>query len=204
MGPLILGAAILLWGVIHSLLAGQRAKDAVIRFAGQDFERAYRLAYNVFAALSFLPILVLLRLLPDHVIYAVKRPWLFVMLAGQAAALVLLIAALLQTGVMQFAGIRQLVQRPSKSELNTKGFYGLVRHPLYLFGLLFIWLTPVLTINLLTTFAFLSMYLFVGARFEERRLLQEFGEQYAEYSRHTPMIIPGLPKRRADLRAEER
>jgi len=192
MATVILGAATILWGAVHSLLAGERAKSAFGRLTGPGWERGYRLAYNLFSVVSFLPILVLLRMLPDHVIYSVPAPWSFLMLAGQATAGVLLLAALLQTGALQFAGIRQLFRRLSQSELNTEGFYGLVRHPLYLFGLLFIWLIPVLTMNLLTLFSLLSIYLFVGASFEERRLLREFGAQYEEYRERTPMIIPRL------------
>jgi len=32
----------------------------------------------------------------------------------------------------------------------------------------------------------------IGAYFEERKLLREFGEAYAIYKNTTPMLIPGL------------
>ena len=62
----------------------------------------------------------------------------------------------------------------------------------YTFGLLFIWLTPVVTLNSLTVYIGATIYILVGAYFEERKLLREFGEAYAEYKRTTPMLIPGL------------
>jgi len=58
----------------------------------------------------------------------------------------------------------------------------------------FIWLTPVITLNLLALYIGLSIYLVVGAIVEERKLLVEFGQAYAEYRRRTPMLIPFPPR----------
>lgn len=72
------------------------------------------------------------------------------------------------------------------------GLYRWMRHPLYTGGLLLIWLTPVMTVNTLTLIIVLSIYLVVGAVFEEHRLVQEFGEQYTAYQQQVPMLIPKL------------
>jgi protein-S-isoprenylcysteine O-methyltransferase Ste14 len=189
--------SVLAWGAVHSWLASEPVKGAAHRLIGGAADRIYRLAFNVFAGVSLLPVLLLARLLPDHALYAVPAPWLFLMLAGQVAAIVCLTVALLQTDALHFLGLRQLVQRESGSVLNTQGFYGWVRHPLYLFGLVILWLTPVMTVNVLTLFALLSAYLFVGAKMEERRLVREFGDEYEEYRRRTPMMIPWLMLGRA-------
>ncbi|NOH03709.1 MAG: isoprenylcysteine carboxylmethyltransferase family protein [Chloroflexi bacterium] len=74
----------------------------------------------------------------------------------------------------------------------TRGLYRLVRHPLYTFSLVFIWLTPVMSQNSLALYTGATLYLLIGAYFEERKLLRDFGEAYAEYKRKTPMLIPGL------------
>jgi protein-S-isoprenylcysteine O-methyltransferase Ste14 len=37
-----------------------------------------------------------------------------------------------------------------------------------------------------------TVYILVGAYFEERKLLREFGAAYAEYKSKTPMLIPWL------------
>ena len=196
MAVAILATSVVAWGAVHSWLASQPVKDSAVRMLGERRVRAYRLAYNAFAFISFLPILVLLRTLPDHPLYSVPAPWMFFFLAGQATAALCLLMAMLQTDALHFVGVRQLIGRPRPSELNTRGFYSLVRHPLYLFGLLFLWLTPIMSVNLLTLFVMLSIYLFVGASFEERRLRSEFGKQYEDYRQSTPMIIPGLRKAR--------
>jgi protein-S-isoprenylcysteine O-methyltransferase Ste14 len=66
-----------------------------------------------------------------------------------------------------------------------------VRHPLYFFGLLFLWLTPVMTINLLTTYLLFTLYFYIGSFFEERRLRAEFGPAYRQYQQRVPRLIPG-------------
>jgi protein-S-isoprenylcysteine O-methyltransferase Ste14 len=67
-----------------------------------------------------------------------------------------------------------------------------VRHPLYTFGLLILWLSPRVTVNSFLVCVAATLYTLVGAYFEERKLLREFGQAYAEYRRVTPMVIPGL------------
>ena len=37
-----------------------------------------------------------------------------------------------------------------------------------------------------------TLYVFIGAYFEERKLLRDFGEAYADYKRRTSFLIPGL------------
>ena len=72
------------------------------------------------------------------------------------------------------------------------GLYRFVRHPLYTAGLVIIWLMPVMTCNLLALNIGLTLYVLIGAVYEERKLLKEFGQAYAAYRQRTPMLIPGL------------
>jgi protein-S-isoprenylcysteine O-methyltransferase Ste14 len=74
-------------------------------------------------------------------------------------------------------------------------------NPLYFFGLLFLWLTSIMTANMLVVFIFLNLYLLIGAYFEERKLSQEFGALYAEYKSRTPMFIPGLTIKQHESRS---
>jgi len=74
----------------------------------------------------------------------------------------------------------------------TNGLYRYVRHPLYTAGLVIIWLIPLMTYNLLALILGLTIYIFVGAYFEERKLLLEFGDVYAEYRQRTPMLVPRI------------
>jgi protein-S-isoprenylcysteine O-methyltransferase Ste14 len=185
MSIMILVIALALWGVVHSILASNFAKDML---GGASF---YRLGYNIFAAISFVPILYLMATLPDKAIYQVPAPWSTLMRGGQLLAVLMLFIAFLQTDSLSFVGLRQLFETTGSSQLVTRGLYRVVRHPLYTFGLLFIWLSPTVSQNSLTVYIGATLYTLIGVYFEERKLLREFGDSYAEYKKKTPMLIPG-------------
>jgi protein-S-isoprenylcysteine O-methyltransferase Ste14 len=193
MNILILISAFAAWGIVHSLLASLALKDFFRKTFGDGFIRLYRLGYNIFSALSILPILWLMWILPNHTLYLIPAPWKYLMLAGQGVAAFLLLYGVLQTDTLSFVGLRQLVEPDGKpGALVTGGLYRFVRHPLYSAGLLFLWLTATMTLNQLIVYICATIYIFIGAYFEERKLLREFGAAYAEYKAATPMIIPGL------------
>jgi protein-S-isoprenylcysteine O-methyltransferase Ste14 len=190
MSIFILLVALALWGVVHSFLASRFAKDMIPSKVGSM--NVYRLGYNIFAVVTFAPILYLMSTLPNKPVYQVTSPWNLVMFGGQLLAAFFLLVAVLQTDTLSFVGLRQLFEKESTGGLVTRGLYRVVRHPLYTFGLLFIWLSPTVTQNSLTVYIGATIYTLMGAYFEEQKLLLDFGDAYAEYRRKTPMLIPGL------------
>lgn len=184
MNTFLILLALALWGLVHSFLASHFAKDMV------NSLRFYRLGYNLFAGVSFLPVMYLVAALPDAPLYQVPAPWSYLMLGVQALSALLLLAALLQTDTLSFIGLRQLFEEQKPGQLVTRGLYNLVRHPLYTFSLLFIWFSPGMSRNSFVFYLGVTLYVLIGAFFEERKLLREFGEAYAEYRRKTPFLIP--------------
>jgi methanethiol S-methyltransferase len=184
--------SLLIWGIIHSILASLSFKAWLTNLLGKSLMRGYRLFYNVFSLLTFLPILYLVAILPNAPLYSVPAPWSYLMLLGQGLGALLLLVGVLQTDTLSFVGLRQLVQEESPAALVTNGLYRLVRHPLYTAGLLFLWLSPQVTVNSFTLYIGATLYILTGAFFEERKLTREFGAAYAEYKSRTPMLIPWL------------
>jgi protein-S-isoprenylcysteine O-methyltransferase Ste14 len=133
--------------------------------------------------------------LPDEVLYQVPPPRSYLMWLGQGISVFLLFVAVSQTDVLSFAGMRQLIEEEKTGKLVTHGLYRFVRHPLYTFSLLILWLSPKVTINSFIVYLALTLYVLVGAFFEERKLLREFGQEYANYRSVTPMLMPGLKSR---------
>jgi protein-S-isoprenylcysteine O-methyltransferase Ste14 len=75
----------------------------------------------------------------------------------------------------------------------THGAYGLVRHPIYLGWFLMVWPTPLMTGGRLTFAAVSSLYLLVAIPFEERSLLDIYGDAYRRYRRQVRWrVLPGL------------
>lgn len=184
--------AVVLWGIVHSSMASLAFKDLLRRTFGAGFMKFYRLLYNIFSAVSLAPILYLMVALPDRDLYRIPAPWSILMLAGQGISVLLLFVAVLQTDTLSFIGLRQVIEEEKPGRLVTGGLYRAMRHPLYTFGLLILWLSPAVTINSFIVYVSLTLYILAGAYFEERKLLREFGREYADYRSVTPMIVPRL------------
>jgi methanethiol S-methyltransferase len=184
--------AVFVWGLVHSLLATHKAKAMATRIFGENQSRFYRLIYNVFAGVSFLPVLFLMFRVPDRTLYLIPVPWSLFMIGGELLAVAGLLIAFRQTDIWDFVGFRQIEASPPPSKLTTSGLYHYIRHPLYSAGLAFIWLLPLMTVNILAVNAALTIYIFIGSSIEERKLRSAFGQEYVEYARVTPMFIPFL------------
>ncbi len=183
------------YATLHSLLAALPVKATAVRVFGTIAERGYRLAYNAVATVLLLPLGAMLVFLPDPTLYTVPHPWAWLLRGGQLLALLGLAVTLLQTDILHFVGLRQLLQdRPTaEGPLVIRGIYRYVRHPMYFFSLLLMWLTPVMTWGLLTVFVWFSLYFWLGSIHEEHRLLREFGDRYRSYQQTTPRLLPRLP-----------
>lgn len=190
--PVVIPAAALIYGLIHSLTASTGFKHLMYRLLGDWLKKYYRLLYSVISVLALLPVITLPILIPDEQLYTIPAPWVYLTGLVQIASIGLLAYSVIQTGALQFIGVPQALGQKTKEELNTGGLYQVVRHPLYTFSLLFLWLTPVMTRNLALLYGAFTVYILIGAIFEERKLLRTFGQDYAEYRRKTPFIIPYL------------
>jgi protein-S-isoprenylcysteine O-methyltransferase Ste14 len=189
--------AILAYGGIHSFLASTKVKNTLKQQLDGKLNRYYRLFYNLMALISVLPVLALTVALPDRVLYILPGPWIYIAVTMQITAILALVIGLWQTDIWYFVGLRQLNVTPGEQgqKLVVGGLYRWVRHPLYTAGLLFIWLTPRMSVNLIAFNIAITAYIWIGASFEERKLIREFGEPYLEYRQRTPMLFPWrIPK----------
>jgi len=89
-----------------------------------------------------------------------------------------------------FARLRQ--RALPEARFRTPLLYRLVRHPLYAGLLLGLWSVPVMSAGRLLFAAGLSVYILIGIAFEERDLLQQFGERYRSYREQVGMLLPRL------------
>jgi protein-S-isoprenylcysteine O-methyltransferase Ste14 len=113
---------------------------------------------------------------------------------------VLMVAGMIVIGVTfksydtsEFLGIKIMNEfNPSATPLITTGLNAFVRHPIY-FGIL-VTLIGYLLISFdyktLTFFIIAFIYIVVGAKLEERKLLRIYGNQYIEYKKRVKMLTP--------------
>ena len=92
------------------------------------------------------------------------------------------------------SGIRSIYLATPPAELKLDGIHKYVRHPLYLGTLLFTWglyfIYPFLN-NLIAVVA-ITIYVLVGIKLEEKKLVKEFGNDYTVYIKKVPALIPKL------------
>lgn len=75
---------------------------------------------------------------------------------------------------------------------GTPGPYRVVRHPLYVGWLIAFWATPTMTVTHLVFAGLLSAYIFAAIPFEERDLIEFYGDRYETYRRRVGGLIPRL------------
>jgi len=189
-----------IYGWLHSVLASRRIKVKVTtRFP--RFMPYYRLTYN-FLALFLFYLLWEFAPEPDIIIYELPAPYDLAIYALQILSLGMLFYTTRFIDGMEFLGVRQIIRGQKgeynledldeKSSLRIEGPYTYSRHPLYLYSILFLGFRPVMSFFYFFAFIAMVLYFYVGAYYEEKKLLAQFGEQYREYSKSTGKIFPKL------------
>ncbi len=182
----------LLFGVFalhHSLLARTRAKRLVTRVVPERMERS---VYVWIASILFAATCWLWQLVPGMV-YDVLEPARWVLYALQGAGLVLIWRAAAMLDGLELAGIRQLQGRVRPVTFKASGPFGLVRHPIYLGWILMVFGAPAMTINRLVFAIISSVYLVLAIPWEERSLLEAFGDRYRAYQGSVRWrLVPGI------------
>jgi protein-S-isoprenylcysteine O-methyltransferase Ste14 len=153
----------------------------------------YLPAYSLVAVLTALPLVYLLYKNPGRVLYKICSPWRWLMVGGQLIAGLIALRAF-RDAPHRFKIRSQLsgLQASKTGFLKIQGIYRWVRDPFLLSGLVMLWLTPIMTVNLLVIYLLTTVYMFLGSLHWETRLVAQFGDEYREYQKRVHRIIPGL------------
>ncbi|MEL4305343.1 isoprenylcysteine carboxylmethyltransferase family protein [Methanococcoides sp. LMO-2] len=179
------------FAVIHSITASLPFKKMVVNALGSKVETFYLPVYSLIAVITILPVVYLLYLNPGRVLYIVPSPWRWVMVAGQLIAAVVAPRAF-RDSPPRFKLHLQLStpDTPESEPLNIRGIYRWIRDPFLLSGLVIIWLTPFMTVNLLIVYVITTIYFYIGSVHVEKRLISQFGDEYLEYQKKVHRFIP--------------
>lgn len=192
--PLALG--LVAYFCLHSLLASLRVKHYVAtRWPG--FMPAYRLAFNTLAIVLLLPLLWLMWQSPGPLLWQWHGPGLWLTNSLAAAAVAGFVWSLRAYDTTVFWGWRQWRERHRTREdperLHISTLHRFVRHPWYFFILVLLW-TRDIHLTQLLSYGLITLYLVIGSRLEETKLIAHYGEAYRRYRRQVPGLIP-LPWR---------
>jgi methanethiol S-methyltransferase len=173
----------------HSIMARTGAKQWLTRLVPPALERSI---YVWIASLLLILTCAWWREIPV-VLYDVPWPWKG---AGVGLQLWGVWLTLRSAGVidpLELAGIRQVLGRVRPPPFKVFGPYRLVRHPIYFGWALMTFGTPLMTGTRLCFAVISTLYLALAIPFEERSLIEAFGDEYRAYqTRVRWRMIPGV------------
>ncbi|MBK8025371.1 MAG: isoprenylcysteine carboxylmethyltransferase family protein [Chloroflexi bacterium] len=190
---------VLLLGVFafqHSIMARPAFKRMWTRLVPKSIERS---TYVLFASLALLLLYWQWRPLPA-LVWSVDHP------AGRGLLYGLFFVGwgivFLGTFMINhfdLFGLRQVYLKLRSREYRDLGFrtpffYRFLRHPIMLGFIIAFWAAPVMTVGHLLFAVATTAFILIAIQLEEHDLVGYFGDQYREYRRKTPMLIPRRPK----------
>jgi protein-S-isoprenylcysteine O-methyltransferase Ste14 len=189
---------VILWTAycaLHSFLISVRFTTLMTRLLGNYFA-FYRLFYVVVSFILLVPLIRFTGEFESPVIMTNNPPLSFARYALMAGALLMFFwAFFFDYDSLSFFGIRQILNlaKPTTAatpvELKRTGLLGMVRHPMYLALIIYLWCQTFRMMDLVIN-TLLTLYVLIGTWLEEKKLILEFGKAYLQYQRQVPMLIP--------------
>jgi len=193
-------ALILGFGAQHSIMARPRFKRAIGRWFPEFAERSLFVFASLVALLG-----VMFAWQPlDLVIWDVESKLVErAVLTAFCAGGILIVWATLEIDHLLFFGVKQCFRAATgraqrDPPFRARGLYGVVRHPIHLGMLLVLWSAPTMTAGRLLFAGFMTGYLAIGLRLEERDLARALGAVYDRYRQRIPMLVPFRRRRHGD------
>lgn len=156
----------------------------------------YRAFYVIFSVITIIPVVYIYLIVEKQPFFDPSLPVRTVLGIVWLAALGFGWYASRCYDNSSFLGFTQIINRNSretvagsKKKLVSTGALGIVRHPYYTAGLVLVWARPMNLSDFYITLI-LTVYFILGTLNEERKLMKEFGVEYAEYKKRVPMLIP--------------
>lgn len=197
-------AICLAFGFVHSILVTRPVKVFFSNLFGEGFVRTwYRFLYTCFSVVTLIAAVAAVRMVPDAPVYEPSQLLVIIMRFIQLAAVIFAAQAFNGIDAIEFLGVRQAMRGVSgrggsgdmegitQTRLVKSGVYGIVRHPLYLAGIVVMTFSPTLTRNRITVSILADLYFVFGAFIEERRYIRYFGREYLDYMKEVPRLLPG-------------
>lgn len=195
----------LFFAFIHSITVTWWFKNLTLRILGDTFMRVwYRFLYNLVSAVTAALAFYFIAKIPDEVIWQGPLWFRSYMHAIQIGGLIFGARAFEHLDTWEFLGFKQVwrylsrrevagnIEGLTQTELVTSGVYGIIRHPMYLAGIIIFTFNPNITVNSFTITVLADLYFLFGVIIEERRFLKIFGDQYREYMKRVPRLMPSL------------
>jgi protein-S-isoprenylcysteine O-methyltransferase Ste14 len=173
--PFVVDASLVtIFALHHSVFAREPVKRAMTAAIPEGLLRS---VYVWIASVLLILVCVLWQPLGGE-LYDIVGWRALALAAVQVAGIVVIVQSVRTIDPLELAGIRP----PAGAEgLQTRGVYGLVRHPIYFGWALAVFGAAHMTRDRFFFAVLTTMYLAIAVRWEERSLVRSFGEPYRRY-----------------------
>jgi len=179
------------FGLQHSVMARKGFKNATRKLVPEPLERSvYVLSTCIILVwwyLAWAPM--------DHPIWVLQGSMsltaqiLFVAGAGIVLWSTFLISHWRLFGLAQ-AWYAYIGKSGAEDTFKEPALYKFSRHPMYVGIILVLWCTPYMTFGQFMAASVWTIYIFIGISYEERDLLEYFGDTYSDYMQRVPQLLP--------------
>jgi protein-S-isoprenylcysteine O-methyltransferase Ste14 len=178
--------------LIHSALASLAVKQWLANRYPQ-LTPWYRILFNLQSTLLLIPPLAMTWALRSEPLWAWQGIWSLLAYALMLLACLGFAWSLKFYDGQEFLGFRQLArqqqQTADQEQLHISPMHRYVRHPWYSLGLLLVWTQEMDPARLVSAVC-ITLYLLLGSRYEENKLMVFHGEVYRAYRQKVPGLIP--------------
>lgn len=195
---------VLAWGSLHSFMARRRFKAWL---AGVLRPQLHAALYSIVSSAGLIALCLLYRPIPREVYTLEGGAALLVNLVFYSGWL-LFVYCWFHLDLLEVVGLRPILRHHQAgagpgggaagggspaAAFRPTGPFLWVRHPVELAFLVAFWAAPQMTVGHLLFAALMTLYTFLGADLEERRMIDSYGAAYVDYMRRVPQMIP-LPR----------
>jgi protein-S-isoprenylcysteine O-methyltransferase Ste14 len=194
-----------LFAIQHSVMARPAFKRWWTRFVPEAVERS---TYVLLSSLALVALFVFWEPMGGIVWDAPAGPVRGAVIGLYLFGWALLLYTTFLIDHFDLFGLKQVWRRSKGAQyvppqFYTPSLYKIVRHPLYIGWLTIFWAAPTMTVAHLVFALATTAYILIAIQLEERDLVAAFGNRYLTYRRSTPMLIPRLWPRRAQVYRSE-
>jgi len=173
------------YGGLHSLLAAPSAKAWFLAHL-PGMSRHYRLGYNILATVLLIPLLLATEWAADDWLWRWQGAWAWV---AHGATVLVMLGFMWSSRAYDMRVFMGLGEQQTDARFGMSPLHRWVRHPWYTLGLLWLWTRDMDSARLAAAVT-ITLYVWLGAYLEDRKLEREWGARYRDYQAKIPGLLP--------------
>ena len=183
---------VLLFGLQHSIMARPGFKKAWTKLVPKAAERS---CYVLFSGLIMFAYCYYWQNIEGQLWNLQGTAVGYVLFAGYLIGWLITVSSSFVINHFELFGLQQIYfnlkgQPAPTLKFTERFYYKVVRHPIQLGVLIGVWSTPVMSYSQLMLAISFTIYIFIGLYYEERDLVASLGEDYEDYKKRVPKVIP--------------